>query len=244
MSQSKIIQIIKCILYELQPFRIQDAVALTKYTIDCVSRLSCFSLIVCEHTYTFAFEFLIKLPWVTWGWVIMWLAGWGLFIYADFGSLYILLSMIVSIFMNLGKRKRGEMSAYSVFNEGFKQLLGTLNAEQFDNEIRHNAHGRHIQRDIIQLDDVLGDGFDDFLEEPVRNNRRNRQNRAAAAHIAAGEGQDHADRAEDGTRPATGQGGARKKGKKARRNYEERMRRREELELQQEQRTEEEETDA
>eukprot|EP01039_Chlorochromonas_danica_P005416 gene5416-5957_t len=39
---------------------------------------------------------------------------------------------------NLGERKEGELSAYSVFNRNFERLPGTLDAEQFDAEIRHN----------------------------------------------------------------------------------------------------------
>lgn len=45
------------------------------------------------------------------------------------------------MFLNLGERRAGEMSAYSVFNEGFARLLGTMTAEQIDREMRHEAHG-------------------------------------------------------------------------------------------------------
>ena len=42
---------------------------------------------------------------------------------------------------------KGELSAYSVFNEGFRELLGTLNAEQFDAEIRHVNRNRRANTD-------------------------------------------------------------------------------------------------
>lgn len=32
--------------------------------------------------------------------------------------------------MNLGKRKPGEMSAYSVFNKGFKKAAGSMDADE------------------------------------------------------------------------------------------------------------------
>ena len=38
---------------------------------------------------------------------------------------------------NLGKRKAGEASAYSVFNENCEAIDGTLTAQQFEREIRH-----------------------------------------------------------------------------------------------------------
>eukprot|EP00236_Picocystis_salinarum_P005848 CAMPEP_0113926630 /NCGR_PEP_ID=MMETSP1159-20121227/3859_1 /TAXON_ID=88271 /ORGANISM="Picocystis salinarum" /LENGTH=206 /DNA_ID=CAMNT_0000927039 /DNA_START=29 /DNA_END=649 /DNA_ORIENTATION=+ /assembly_acc=CAM_ASM_000767 len=52
------------------------------------------------------------------------------------GPLYILTSIVAFIFLNLGQRREGEMSAYSVFNEGFRELPGTLNADTIDNQIR------------------------------------------------------------------------------------------------------------
>ena len=38
--------------------------------------------------------------------------------------------------VGLGRRRAGELSAYSVFNQGFQALDGSLKAEQFDAEIR------------------------------------------------------------------------------------------------------------
>jgi hypothetical protein len=56
-----------------------------------------------------------------------------------FGLVFAIISAIALIWTKgLGDtRKAGDMSAWSVFNEGFEGLLGTLRAEQFDNEIRH-----------------------------------------------------------------------------------------------------------
>ena len=41
------------------------------------------------------------------------------------------------IFSNLGQRKEGELSAYSVFNPNFERLEGDNLAEQFEAQLRH-----------------------------------------------------------------------------------------------------------
>jgi hypothetical protein len=73
----------------------------------------------------------------TWILSLLWFIGWRIFVYAEFGSVWIIASLIAAIFFNLGDRKRGELSAYSVFNENFQHILGTLTADQIDAEIRH-----------------------------------------------------------------------------------------------------------
>jgi hypothetical protein len=97
--------------------------------------------------------------------VICWFLGLYLFIRVQFAAVYCILSMIGLIFINLGTRAQGEMSAYSVFNKGFRRMLGTLTADQFDREIRHRGHDNNDD------DDEDNDGFDDDLGP---NNRRNR----------------------------------------------------------------------
>lgn len=54
----------------------------------------------------------------------------------DLGPLYILGTGFSIILLNLGKREDGELSAYSVFNEDFQELPGTLNADRLDRDIR------------------------------------------------------------------------------------------------------------
>nr|XP_043607665.1 uncharacterized protein LOC122579534 isoform X2 [Erigeron canadensis] len=71
-----------------------------------------------------------------WAIIIMW------FILApiahkwDVGPLYILGTGFAIIFLNLGQRKHGDMSAYSIFNENFRELPGTFNADRVDRDIR------------------------------------------------------------------------------------------------------------
>ncbi|KAF3649575.1 putative protein ABCI7, chloroplastic-like [Capsicum annuum] len=50
--------------------------------------------------------------------------------------LFLLATGFGLIFYNLGHRKQGELSAYSVFNEDFRELPGTLNADHIDRDIR------------------------------------------------------------------------------------------------------------
>lgn len=54
----------------------------------------------------------------------------------DIGPLYILGTGFAIIFINLGKRQHGDMSAYSIFNEDFRELPGTFNADRVDRDIR------------------------------------------------------------------------------------------------------------
>ncbi|OMO93145.1 Ubiquitin [Corchorus olitorius] len=72
----------------------------------------------------------------TWALIILW------FILApvahkwDVGPLYILGTGFCIIFLNLGRRQPGDVSAYSIFNEDFRELPGTLNADAIDRDVR------------------------------------------------------------------------------------------------------------
>ncbi|XP_062073687.1 uncharacterized protein LOC133777940 isoform X2 [Humulus lupulus] len=52
------------------------------------------------------------------------------------GPLYVLATGFVIILVNLGKRQPGDVSAYSIFNEDFRELPGTLNADRLDRDVR------------------------------------------------------------------------------------------------------------
>jgi hypothetical protein len=47
----------------------------------------------------------------------------------------VLASFVLVMLCNLGKRRKGEASAYSVFN-GFQELPGQLNAQRMDEQLR------------------------------------------------------------------------------------------------------------
>ncbi|KAK8322293.1 hypothetical protein V6Z12_A12G157800 [Gossypium hirsutum] len=51
-------------------------------------------------------------------------------------SIGILGTGFCTIFLNLGRRQPGDVSAYSIFNEDFRELPGTLNADAIDRDIR------------------------------------------------------------------------------------------------------------
>ena len=79
-------------------------------------------------------------PWyITALYVILWLLLWGFFIEVEFGIVYLLFSAFAFIGLSLrGSRRRiGELSAYSVFNENCEAIEGTLTAAQFEREIRY-----------------------------------------------------------------------------------------------------------
>jgi hypothetical protein len=69
------------------------------------------------------------------GWALAWALGAKAAARAGVGGPYICCSMIFAIYRNLGRRRPGEASAYSVFN-GFRELLGTYNAGAVDAGLR------------------------------------------------------------------------------------------------------------
>ncbi|XP_024987139.1 uncharacterized protein LOC112522254 isoform X2 [Cynara cardunculus var. scolymus] len=71
-----------------------------------------------------------------WAVIIMWFILAPIAHRLDVGPLYILGTGFAIIFLNLGQRQHGDMSAYSIFNEDFRELPGTFNAERADRDIR------------------------------------------------------------------------------------------------------------
>uniref|UniRef100_A0A0K0DY74 SAYSvFN domain-containing protein n=1 Tax=Strongyloides stercoralis TaxID=6248 RepID=A0A0K0DY74_STRER len=52
--------------------------------------------------------------------------------YLGFGIVYLICFLMLLMFLNMGKRKKNEVSAYSVFNENFEVLPGQMTSEQFE----------------------------------------------------------------------------------------------------------------
>jgi hypothetical protein len=100
----------------------------------------------------------------------VWLLLWKISIFIGFGSLWIILTLFSVMFMNLGERKPGELSAYSVFNDGFTKILGTISPEQFENEIRHAVLDANDEHDDDLVDD--DDNADGIEDRDNRNHRR------------------------------------------------------------------------
>ncbi|KAI6177685.1 hypothetical protein M3Y97_00935100 [Aphelenchoides bicaudatus] len=56
-------------------------------------------------------------------------------IHVQFGLVFAITSLFVLMFLHLGVRGEGEMSAYSVFNPNCERLLGQLTPEHFERDM-------------------------------------------------------------------------------------------------------------
>ena len=67
----------------------------------------------------------------------IWCTCWFLISYfLEFGSIFLCISIIYFIFNNLGKRKDGEISAYSMFNSNYERIAGTFDGSFYENMLR------------------------------------------------------------------------------------------------------------
>lgn len=136
----KIIAVLKAIMYELLPIYITLPEFKRNFysTTKSIHTLGFFFYRLIYHSLRLAVSIMSSLSLKTYVKIVGWFTIWALFIYADFGSLWIIISMFLLLFANLGKKKSpNELSAYSVFNKGFQNILGTINIETFENELRH-----------------------------------------------------------------------------------------------------------
>ena len=76
---------------------------------------------------------------------LLWATLYIIAIKIEFGAVYFVVSALIFIYFNTrsGPKKRGEVSAYSVFNPDCQSIDGTLKAEQFEREIRYGASSVH-----------------------------------------------------------------------------------------------------
>eukprot|EP01031_Cornospumella_fuschlensis_P039399 gene39399-47961_t len=123
----------QAILYELLPLTFNDVEGMYKGSIVIFVDLGRLVYHIALGTVNW---------WRTKSWVFivsfaLWIVGLVGANYFEVATLYICASIFVSMLMNLSTRREGELSAYSVFNTNFERLMGTLTAEQFDAEIRH-----------------------------------------------------------------------------------------------------------
>ncbi|KAJ4952637.1 hypothetical protein NE237_029469 [Protea cynaroides] len=91
-----------------------------------------------------------------WAVIILWFALAPVAHRWDVGPLYILGTGFCIILLNLGQRQHGDLSAYSIFNENFRELPGTLNADRLDRDIRAGE----FPRCLPSVDFVIGAGCD------------------------------------------------------------------------------------
>jgi hypothetical protein len=124
---------LQAILYELQPCRIEDLDRWYSFCIDFLSSLKD-ALVNLYHLVDVKlldvkrlFLFLLCL-------VALYIS-----VKAGFGQLFIILSG-TAIIWNVGlsnERRDNSLSAYSIFNKNFQQLLGTTDGEELDRQLRH-----------------------------------------------------------------------------------------------------------
>lgn len=143
---SKLVQIVvhvlKCILYELLPIHPFYALKQSKLFLSNLRVLSASSVKAILYLAATTWKIVRSWRWQTWALLLIWFVLLSVFVKIEFGSLYLMGTGFGLIYYNLGDTRRdGDMSAWSVFNTGFKTMLGTLSAEQMDREIRHrNVH--------------------------------------------------------------------------------------------------------
>ena len=89
---------------------------------------------------------------------IIWYSLYRLFLKYNFGAVYFMITIIVLIFLNLGERKPGELSAYSVFNPNHERILGGLSNNHFglgQNQLFDEfSNNNELNRQIEQMRQV------------------------------------------------------------------------------------------
>ncbi|CAF0831831.1 unnamed protein product [Rotaria sordida] len=70
----------------------------------------------------------------------IWLILLLIFIRLEFGVIYFIISLLYLMWSNLGsRRRRNQLSAYSVFNPNFEKIQGTFSAEDYDRQLRRGG---------------------------------------------------------------------------------------------------------
>jgi hypothetical protein len=112
---------VRAILYELQPFRLEDVKIMMNWSVESL-RIMSYEL---YHLENFIKSLDLQAPspksiGLFFGWFLLYI----LCIWLKVGSVYFIVSLMIGIFLNLGVKQRGETSAYSVFNQGYQSILG------------------------------------------------------------------------------------------------------------------------
>eukprot|EP00117_Sycon_ciliatum_P034334 scpid5744/ scgid26228/ SAYSvFN domain-containing protein 1 len=72
---------------------------------------------------------------------LLWLLLFAIFVRIEFGTAFFVLSLFYIPYAGTGsdERRKGQPSAYSVFNKDCQSIDGTLTGDQFDKEIRRGG---------------------------------------------------------------------------------------------------------
>ena len=142
---------VKCVLYELIPmhpvYAHRQALIFKNFFVESTKLIA----VKFFEVFVILMKYFSKISSRSWLYFLIWASLWKIFIYIEFGSLYIIITLFAGIFSNLGQKQEGDLSAYSVFNKGFTTLLGQSTGQQFDNEIRHNNRGDDDDEDRRDL---------------------------------------------------------------------------------------------
>ena len=72
--------------------------------------------------------------------LFVWLTLFLIFIRLEFGAIYFIISVLYLMWSSLdSRRRRNQLSAYSVFNPNFEKIQGTFSAEDYDRQLRHGG---------------------------------------------------------------------------------------------------------
>ncbi len=70
----------------------------------------------------------------------LWLTLFVIFIRIEFGAVYFVVSLLYIMWYSLNRRRRrNELSAYSVFNPNFEKIQGTFSGEDYDRQLRRGG---------------------------------------------------------------------------------------------------------
>ena len=71
---------------------------------------------------------------------LIWLTLFVIFIRLEFGAIYFIVSLLYLMWYSLdSRRRRNELSAYSVFNPNFEKIQGTFSGEDYDRQLRRGG---------------------------------------------------------------------------------------------------------
>ncbi len=110
---------------------------------------------------------------------ILWYSLYRIFLKYNFGAVYFMITIIALIFLNLGQRKPGELSAYSVFNPNQERILGTMSTNDFGlghNHLYEENYGNNIINNQIeqmrQLEREINDEVNRKIHYDTKSEKR------------------------------------------------------------------------
>lgn len=71
---------------------------------------------------------------------LLWFTLLVIFIRLEFGAIYFIISLLYLIWTSMNsRRRRNQLSAYSVFNKNFEKIQGTFSGEDYDRQLRRGG---------------------------------------------------------------------------------------------------------